>query len=121
MTSPFLWPGLPAAVLAALALGISKALQHHATQTAPLGGLGTVAAARAVAGHPLWLGSVVANAAGIGLQWLALSSAPLAVVQPVLVLGLVFAVLVSGQIARRKPDRVVLAGTLLCAAGLAPF
>jgi drug/metabolite transporter (DMT)-like permease len=59
--------------------------------------------------------------AGVALQWVALSNAPVALVQPVLMLDLLFAVLGTSLLGRHRPDRIVVLGAVLCAGGLAAF
>jgi drug/metabolite transporter (DMT)-like permease len=60
--------------------------------------------------------------AGAGLQVLALHFGSLTLVQPLLVLSLLFAVLIAALvIRRRRPDLVLLAGVACCAVGVAGF
>lgn len=115
------WVAVPAAVTGSAAFGTAGALQHRAARRTGERGAVRVGILRSLAGQPLWLASLAANVAGVVLQWVALSTAPLVLVQPLLALGLVFAVLVSGALARRRPDRVVLAGTGLTVLGIAAF
>jgi drug/metabolite transporter (DMT)-like permease len=69
----------------------------------------------------IWLLSLLANIAGSALQLLALATGPLVVVQPLLVSGLLFAVMIRSAMAHRRPAGLVLLGASLCAAGLAVF
>jgi drug/metabolite transporter (DMT)-like permease len=112
---------IPAALFAAASFGLTGALQHRAThrvpQTRPVRGSLLLDLMR----QPLWLLSLLANAAGIGAQWVALSAAPLVLVQPLLVTGVLFAVVFAAALARRRPDRLVLYGAAMCVAGLAGF
>ncbi|EHR50921.1 Protein of unknown function (DUF803) [Saccharomonospora marina XMU15] len=116
-----LWVAVPAAVLAAAAFGLTSALQHRAARRVP--GAATVqwGLVFTLLRQPLWLASLLANGLGIVLQWLALSTAPLVLVQPLLVTSLVFAVLCSSAMRRQRPDRAALLGSGLCVAGLAVF
>ncbi|MBB4689086.1 DMT family transporter [Amycolatopsis jiangsuensis] len=115
------WPAIPAAVAGSIAFGATGALQHRAARRTGERGAVRVGILRSLAAQPMWVASLAVNAAGVVLQWIALSTAPLVLVQPLLALGLVFAVLVSGVLARRRPDRVVVAGTGLTVAGIAAF
>jgi drug/metabolite transporter (DMT)-like permease len=65
--------------------------------------------------------SLAANVVGIVLQWIALASGPLVLIQPVLVSGVLFAVSFTALMRRHRPDRVVVLGAVLCVAGLAAF
>lgn len=72
--------------------------------------------------RPLFLASIVMNVAGAGLQVLALHFGSLTLVQPMLVLSLLFAVVIAAAAARRQPpDAVLLAGVTCCAVGIAGF
>jgi drug/metabolite transporter (DMT)-like permease len=68
-----------------------------------------------------WLAAVGVNIAGNALQVAALHFGELAIVQPLLVCNLLFAVLIAVLLRHRPPDRVMLAGVLCCAAGIAGF
>jgi drug/metabolite transporter (DMT)-like permease len=72
--------------------------------------------------RPLFLAAIGVNLAGCGLQILALHFGSLALVQPLLVLSLLFAVVIAAvAIRRRPPDAVLLAGVACCALGIAGF
>jgi drug/metabolite transporter (DMT)-like permease len=72
--------------------------------------------------RPLFLAAIGVNVGGCGLQILALHFGSLALVQPLLVLSLLFAVVIaSAAIRHRPPDVMVLAGVACCAAGIAGF
>jgi drug/metabolite transporter (DMT)-like permease len=71
--------------------------------------------------QPIWLASLVATGVGFGLQLLALATGPVAMVQPLLVSGLLFAVLFRSFLAGRPPRKFALVGAGLCAVGLAAF
>jgi drug/metabolite transporter (DMT)-like permease len=70
-----------------------------------------------LAGRPLWLAAIAVNVAGSVLQMLALHFGPLALVQPIIVCNLLFAVLAR----HRHPDWTMLAGVICYAAGIAGF
>ena len=70
--------------------------------------------------QPLWLASICGTLIGFGLQVLALSFGPLALVEPLLVSGLIFAVLINSYL-RRRFDPVLLGGVLGTAVGIAGF
>ena len=84
----------------ALSSSISTTLKKAAASRVPavfgggLGGLGGLARfARATAANPLWLTALLADFGGVGLQVTALHFGALALVQPLLVSGLLFALL----------------------------
>ena len=74
-----------------------------------------------LAANRLWLIGITVDIAASGMQAVALHFGSLAVVQPILVLDLLFAVLISAGLARRRPDRVMGAGLLCCTGGLVLF
>jgi drug/metabolite transporter (DMT)-like permease len=113
---------LAAALGAAILYGVTAVLQFSSAQQVPARGVLEVRLLADLARRPKWLLAMGANVAGVGLQLVALRLGPLALVQPVLVCGLIFAVLISAfTIRRRPPDRVMLAGVLCCAGGVATF
>src|SRR5699024_10612767 len=99
------WIAVPVAVLAAVSFGLAQALQHRAARR--IAGTGTVRfrLIAELSRQRVWLGSLLASGVGVALQWLALSTAPLVLVQPLLVSGLLFAVLISAGLRRKRPDR----------------
>jgi hypothetical protein len=83
-----------------------------------------------LARQPLWLTALAANAAGFALQVVALDNGSIAVVQPLMVCGLVFAVLIAYFLVRRTALRlpggkrralITLTGIGATTAGIAGF
>jgi hypothetical protein len=69
----------------------------------------------------LWVIGITIDIAASGMQAIALHFGPLALVQPILVLDLLFAVVMSTALAHRRPDPVMGAGVLCCTGGLVLF
>jgi hypothetical protein len=69
----------------------------------------------------LWLIGITVDIAASAMQAIALHFGPLALVQPILVLDLLFAVVITSALTRRRPDRVIGAGVLCCTGGLVLF
>lgn len=108
------------AVFAALFLALGTHLQHHAVATAPLpDGASVRARTRGLllaARRPLWLLGLVLIGAEIVLNVLALGLGPVTLVQPVGVLSLVAAVVISAFVLRRRlglAPLAAIAGTVL--------
>jgi drug/metabolite transporter (DMT)-like permease len=116
---------LVAAVVAALAgavtYGLSAVLEQRSVSQVAERGVFAPRLLVDLARRPLWLASIVATVIGAALQALALHFGPLSLVQPILVLDLLFAVLISAGLRRTVPDRVIFAGVVLCTAGVAVF
>lgn len=112
---------VPAALAAAGSFGLTAVLQHHATRMVPPHGALRPGLLFDLIQQPVWLASVGANVAGIVLQVVALKYGPLMLVQPLLVTGLLFAVLFGSWFARHPPDRVLMLGAGCCVVGLAAF
>ena len=110
-----------AAVAAALAFGLSAILEQRSARRVPQRPVLAPRLLWDLARQPLWWGALAATLAGVALQMLALHFGPLALVQPVLVCGLLFAVLIGSAFGQRGPDRVTIAGTACCTIGLAGF
>jgi drug/metabolite transporter (DMT)-like permease len=72
--------------------------------------------------RPLFLASIGVNVVGCALQIVALHFGSLTLVQPLLVLSLLFAVVIASVAVRRRgPDAILLAGVTCCALGIAGF
>jgi hypothetical protein len=74
-----------------------------------------------LAANKLWVIGISVDIAASVMQAFALHFGPLALVQPILVLDLAFAVVITYVMARRKPDWVTTAGVLCCTGGLVLF
>ena len=70
--------------------------------------------------QPAWVAAIGGTLAGFALQVVALRYGPLALVQPILVCDLVFAVLINSFL-RGHWDPIMLAGVCACSAGLGAF
>jgi drug/metabolite transporter (DMT)-like permease len=116
-----LWIAVPAALGSAVSFGFTGALQHAATTRVRERPALRPGLLLDLAREPIWLGSLVANLSGTGLQLLALDTGPLVLIEPLLVSGLLFAVLIRAMLGRRLPPGRVVLGASLCGAGLAVF
>src|ERR1700734_1611530 len=72
--------------------------------------------ARATLTHPLWLGAIAADAFGFSLQVVALHLGALALVQPLLISGLLFALILRRGSGHAASRREILWGVVLTAA-----
>jgi len=70
--------------------------------------------------QPAWVAAIGGTLLGFTLQVIALRFGPLALVQPILVCDLVFAVLINSFL-RRRWDPIMLTGVFACSAGLGTF
>jgi len=118
------------ALAAALVLGISSVADQRSTKRVKTERALSPAILADLVRQPLWLIAIAANVAGFALQVVALSFGSLAVVQPLLVFDLVFAVLIVRSVrwdARTLPpgtkrwDPVLFAGVGAATAGVAGF
>jgi drug/metabolite transporter (DMT)-like permease len=73
-----------------------------------------------LARQPLWLASIGGTVLGFALQVLALRFGPLALVEPLLVCDLIFAVLINSYL-RKRWDPVLLSGVVATAFGVGTF
>jgi hypothetical protein len=110
-----------AALLAAALFAVATALQHRSA------GLVTVAGRRGggfvarTLRHPLWIVGSVANLAGLGLHALALRDGPLTLVQPLLVIGVIFTLPLRQVLEHRRPGRAEIGWAVALTLGLAVF
>jgi hypothetical protein len=118
------------AVAGALLLGVSSVADQRSTKRVKTGRALSPAILLDLARQPLWLTAIGANIAGFALQVVALSFGSLALVQPLLVCDLVFAVLISRYLAWRRGDPLpcgkrsllaILAGVGATTVGVAGF
>lgn len=116
-----LWIAIPAALGSAVSFGFTGALQHVATKRVRERPALRPALLLDLAREPIWLGSLLANLSGTALQLVALDTGPLVLIEPLLVSGLLFAVLIRSLLGRRLPPSRVVLGASLCGVGLAVF
>jgi drug/metabolite transporter (DMT)-like permease len=106
---------------AAVLFGLSTVLEQRSTKQVPERGALSPRLLVDLARRRLWIGAVALQIAGNALQVVALHIGALALVQPLLVCDLLFAVLFAAAAWHRPPDRVLLGGVVCCAAGVACF
>jgi hypothetical protein len=70
--------------------------------------------------QPAWTAAIGATLVGFALQVVALRFGPLALVEPILVCDLIFAVLINSFL-RKRWDPIMIAGVIASSAGLAAF
>lgn len=113
--------GVGAALAAAVAFGWSVALMHQSAFGAPPSVEGTRALLHHLVRQRGWLAGMAASLTGFGLHALALRLAPLTVVQPLVVTGLVFSFAFRAVLERQLPSRRLMTWVSVTAAGLALF
>jgi drug/metabolite transporter (DMT)-like permease len=116
-----LWIAVPAALGSAVCFGFTGAMQHAAAMRVEQRKALRPGLLLDLARQRIWLLSLVANVCGSVLQALALANGPIVLVEPLLVSGLLFAVLIRSIMARQRPAVPVLLGATLCGASLAVF
>ncbi len=118
------------AIASALVLGVASVADQRSTKRVKTRRALSPAILADLFRQPLWLLAVAANIAGFALQVVALSFGSLALVQPLLVCALIFAVLISWYLRKRgnvrRPggshaDLVMFCGVVAAAAGVAGF
>ena len=110
--------GLVMAALAAVLFAVGAVLQHEAAERSrtPTG-----LSLRMMIKRRRWMLGQVATMSGTGSQVVALAVAPVAVVQPMLAVGLVVALGLRAIRTRQAPLKLELFGALLTTGGLAVF
>ena len=109
-----------AALAAALTFAVATSLQHRVAGSAPEAA-GTVGLMRHVFGRPMWLAGMSCSVLALGLDAVAVHEGALALVQPILVTGIVFALPVRAALERRRPSAGELGAAAVTSAGLAVF
>lgn len=111
--------GMLVAVLAAALYGIAVGLQALEARRVPVEHTLRVSLVRRLFRRPLWLLGAGVGAIGWALQAVALSFAPLTLVEPALALSLVFLLVIGARALREQVGPRELAGTLAIAGGVA--
>ena len=109
------------AIAGAITFGASDVIEQRATHRVAKRPPLDVRLFADLAVNRLWLIGITVDIAASGMQAIALHFGPLALVQPILVLDLLFAVVITSALTRRRPDRVIGAGVLCCTGGLVLF
>lgn len=109
------------ALAAAVAFGASTALMHHSASGAPreLGGLVSLLAH--LVRQWRWLAGMAASLTGLALHAWALHLGSLALVQPLVVTGLVFSFIFRAALDHHLPSRGMMAWVVVAAVGLTVF
>jgi drug/metabolite transporter (DMT)-like permease len=110
-----------AGLASAFFYALCSVLPHRAAGQVPVRGTFSPALMLDLVRHPVWLLGTVSDGAGLSMQALALGFGPVALVQPLLVTGLLFAVVLTATLAHRRPHGSEAAGAVLCVAGVAAF
>lgn len=109
------------ALLSATAAAVSTSVQHQAAEGAPP----EVTGAWGLLGHlvqrPIWLLGQAIGFVALIMHGLALSNGPIALVQPLVISGIVLAVPARAALSRRLPGRREVGAVALAAVGLAVF
>lgn len=108
-------------VLSAAAYGNAAVLQHHEASTEPPEQSMRAGLVVRLARRPLWLLGAVLDGVGYLFQFLALRRGSLALVEPLLVLSLVFALPVAARLEHRRITASELRSVAVTVAGLALF
>lgn len=106
------------AALAALAMGLASACQHHAVRQVGRRAFLHPGLVLALVRRPWWLAGVAASAVGLCLQVAALTAGSIVVVQTVLVSCLAWTLAGESLLGRVLPGRRTVGGVALAGAGL---
>jgi hypothetical protein len=107
------------ALSSATLFAVGSSLQHRSAGSAPDGSKRQMM--RTLLRRPGWLAGALLCAAAFGLHAVALSQGDLSLVQPIILSGIVFAVLARSAIDRRLPSRGELGWAVVTWAGLGLF
>lgn len=116
-----IWAVVLCALGSAAGFGLAGALQHTAMARQPTRPSLRPGLVGDLVERPLWIISIGATAGAWALQIVALAGGTVTMVQPLLISGLLFAVLFRSLFDHRRPRAVTLGGAALCVAGLAAF
>ncbi len=109
------------AIVSAVTFAGSTSVQHHAAHGAPPALRTIVAFVRYLVGHPVWLAGQVLAVVGLALHATALHLGTIAVVQPIVISGVVLAVPFRSALSGRWPWPREILAVGIAAVGLTVF
>jgi len=110
-----------AALAAALSYALASVLQHWEAEKQPADKALRLSLVARLAKRPRWVAGLGFDAGGYAVQWVALSIGSLVLVQPLLVLGMLFALPMKARFSAYRFHGWDWAGALLTTCGLAVF
>jgi drug/metabolite transporter (DMT)-like permease len=110
-----------AALVAALLYALASVLQHWEAERQPADKALHLRLVARLAKRPRWVAGLGFDAGGYAVQWVALSIGSLVLVQPLLVVGLLFALPMKARFSSYRFHGWDWSGALLTTAGLAVF
>ena len=113
--------GTALALAAAAAFGTSSVLQYRATHRVPEEPAGRPTLLLELLRRRNWRWSILLAMVAFGLQAAALKVIPLIMVQPLLVTGLMWYVLLSAALEHTRPDRAIVLESTLCLLSISAF
>lgn len=113
-----IWLAVAFALASAATTALSTSTQHLATGRAPAGA-GVVDLMRFLVRRPEWLLALCLGPVGFTFHVLALDNGPIALVQPIAIMGIVFAVPIRAALARSWPARTELVAVAVTALAIA--
>jgi hypothetical protein len=115
-------PGIAivAAVGAALVFGVSSVAEQRGTKRVKVRPSLSPRLLLDLVRQSLWIEGIALTVVGFALQVVALKYGPLALVEPILVFDLVFAVMISAYLRKRR-DATIFGGVIACAVGIGGF
>lgn len=109
------------ALASAFVTALSTSVQHHAAGHVPAEVRNPFHVLLLLAQRPLWLLGQALGLLGFVFHFLALHFGPIALVQPIIITGIVFAVPIRSAISRAWPERRELVAVIVTASALAIF
>jgi len=109
------------ALLCAATFAVSTSVQHRAAEGAPESAEGILDLLRYLIRQPAWLVGQLLATCAFALHASALNAGAIAVVQPIVVSGIVWAVPARAALSRRLPSATEVRAVLVTALGLAVF
>lgn len=109
------------ALFSAATFAVSSSVQHQAAEGAPASAKGLSGLLRYLVRQPTWLVGQLLATCAFAFHASALHAGPIAVVQPIVVSGIVWAVPARAALSRQMPSGAELQAVLVTALGLAAF
>jgi len=107
--------GILAAIAAAMLYNLAVVVQKTQAERVSTSGVRIIGS---LSRRPIWLLGIAVQMTGFGLHFLALTRAPVTVVQPIIAAGITFVVIFAALLLKERPGRREIGGMVLAISGV---
>ncbi len=107
--------GILAAIAATMLYNLAVVVQKTQAQRVSTSGVRIIGS---LSMRPIWLLGIAVQMTGFGLHFLALTRAPVTVIQPIIAAGITFVVIFAALLLRERPGRREISGMVMAISGV---